>query len=481
MPYNDLRAWIDVLRENGELVDVKQSVDWNLEVGAITRRVYDTFAPAPLFTNIKGYPGYRIFAAPIGLSARNHYARLALALDLPPDASLQTITEEYLRRRKTPIPPAIVSQAPCQENVYTGNDIDLLRLPVPYQHEGDGGRYIGTWHSNISKDPLTGWVNYGMYRLMVHDRNHMGGIIATVQHFNQHLTAYKEKNQHMEFAIAIGTEPVTALMSATNLPEYISEADVIGGLRGEPLALARCKTVDLLVPATSEIVIEGYLDPNELRNEGPFGEYTGYLASGVGPRPVYTVTAFTHRNDPILTMSCMGVPVDDSAVIMPVTEAAEIYRELKEGQGFPIKFVYMPPAGVTHLVVVSTKVPDTTYVNRLAMALWSTKAGRIHCNSLIVVNEDIDVTDIQQVIWAWTTRMHPTRGIWQVPNTFVSALLPWPTPEERAKRHGGRVLFDATWPADWPSDWVPKVSSFEAAWPKEIQQQVLDQWKNYGF
>lgn len=109
-----------------------------------------------------------------------------------------------------------------------------------------------------------------MYRLMVHDRNTMGGIIATVQHFNQHPTAYKEKNQRMEFAIAMGTEPVTALMSATNLPEHISEADVIGGLRGEPLSLAHCKTVDLLVPATSEIVIEGYLDPNELRNEGPF-------------------------------------------------------------------------------------------------------------------------------------------------------------------------------------------------------------------
>lgn len=481
MPYCDLREWLDALRENGELVEVEKQVDWDLEIGAITRRVYDTFAPAPLFTNIKDYPGQRLLAAPIGLSARNRYARLALSLGLPAAATLREITDEYLKRRQRLIPPVLVSKGSCQENVLLGEDIDLFKFPVPLQHEGDGGRYIGTWHATLTKDPNTGWTNYGMYRLMVHDRDHMGGIVSTVQHFHQHFLTHQARNQRMEFAVVIGGDPLVAMMAATALPDFVSEADVVGGLRGEPLEVVQCKTVDLQVPATAEIVIEGYIEPEELRAEGPFGEYTGYLASGRAKRPVYTVTAITHRNDPILVMSCMGVPVDDSHVIMPVTEAAEVYRELKDGYGFPVDFVFIPPEGTSHLYVVGTKVPDSSYVNRLAMALWSTKGGRIHCNSLIVVNDDIDVTDMKQVIWAWTTRMHPIRGIWQVPNTFASALLPWPTPDERAKRIGGRVLFDATWPFDWPKDWVPKTSSFEACWPKEMQQRVLQEWKNYGF
>ena len=479
MAYRDLRQWLDVLRENGELIEVTQEVDWNLEVGAITRRVYETLSPAPLFTNIKGYPNYRILAAPLGYSARNSHARLALALDLPADTPLKMIVEEYLSRRRNHIPPNIVSDAPCQENVHLGDDINVLEFPVSLQHEDDGGRYIGTWHTTITKDPSTGWVNYGMYRLMVHDRNHLGGLISTAQHFNMHLSAYKERGQRMEFAIAIGAEPVTAIMSATTLPEFVSEAEVIGGLRGEPLEVTKCKTVDLYVPATAEIVLEGYVDPNEMRDEGPFGEYTGYFGGGKLPRAVYNITAITHRNDPILTMSCPGIPPDDS--VMHVTMGAELLRELREHYGMPVEFVYFPPEGAAHLCVISTKVPDSTYVNRLAMAVWSTKTGRLFCNSLIVVNDDIDPTDMQRVIWAWTTRMHPNRGIWQVPNTFTSALLPFPTPEERAKRIGGRVLYDATWPADWPKDWIPKVSSFETAWPREIQERVLNQWQTYGF
>ena len=479
MPYDDLRQWLDALRENGELVEIREEVDWNLEMGAITRRVYETLAPAAFFTNIKDYPGYRVLAAPLGHSARHRHARLALALGLPARTPLKDIVEVYLSRRRKPIAPRIVSDAPCQENVRVGDEIDLLMFPVPVPHGGDGGRYIGTWHTTVTKDPDTGWVNYGMYRLMVHDRNHLGGLVSTAQHFNLQLSRYKERDQRMEFAVAIGAEPVTAIMSATPLPEFVSEPEVIGGLREEPLQVTKCKTVDLYVPASAEIVLEGYLNPGELREEGPFGEYTGYSAGGALPRPVYNVTAITHRNDPILTMTCPGIPVDDS--VMHATMGAELLRELRDHYGMPVEFVYFPPEGTTHLCVISTKVPDSTYVNRLAMAVWSTKTGRVFCNNLMVVNDDIDVTDMGQVIWAWATRMHPIRGIWQVPNTFTSALLPFPTPEERAKRVGGRVLYDATWPADWPKDWIPKVSSFDAAYPPEIKKRVLDRWQAYGF
>ncbi|MBW1839817.1 MAG: UbiD family decarboxylase [Deltaproteobacteria bacterium] len=175
MPYQDLREWISALEKEGEIKRVEKEVDWDLEVGAITRRVYDLGAPAPLFEKIKGYPkGYRILSAPIGLSARNKYARLALALDMPADSTIRDLTEEYIRRKKNPIPPVEVKEGPCQENVYLGEEVDLYKFPAPMVHEGDGGRYLSTWHTVISKDPDSGWVNYGMYRQMIHDKNYLG-------------------------------------------------------------------------------------------------------------------------------------------------------------------------------------------------------------------------------------------------------------------------------------------------------------------
>jgi 4-hydroxy-3-polyprenylbenzoate decarboxylase len=485
MPYRDLREWLDALERAGELQKVEREVDWNLEAGAITRRVYDLKAPAPLFQKIKGYPkGYRILGGPIGLSARNKYARLASALDMPVDSTIRDLTEEYIKRKKNPIPPVEVKRGPCQEIIITGEDIDLFKFPAPMVHDGDGGRYLCSWHTVISKHPENDWVNFGMYRQMVHDRNHLSIPAVPMEHIGQHYQRYGAKGKRMEFATAIGTEPVTALISATALPAGVNEADIIGALRGEPLELVRCRTVDLLVPATSEIVIEGYIEPEERREEGPFGEYTGYSAGGKQLWPVCTVTAITHRNDPIVPMSVMGVPVDDAAVVMNFTMGAEVLEELRDKRQFPVDFVYYPPEGVAHICLVSTKgVPKafTAYPRSLAMSVWSTKSGHDYSNLVMLVNDDVDITDPGQIMWALATRVHPDRDIWKLPGTFSVVLLPWLTPEEKEKMIGARLLIDATWPADWPKEWIPTVSSFENIWPKSVQEMVLKNWKEYGF
>lgn len=485
MPYKDLREWLNALEEAGELQKVEKEVDWNLEAGAITRRVYDLRAPAPLFQKIKGYPeGYRILGAPIGLSARNNYARIALALDMPVQSTIKDLTEEYIARKKTLIPPVVVESGPCQENILVEEDIDLFKFPAPMVHDGDGGRYLCTWHTVISKDPDTGWVNYGMYRQMVHDRNHLGIPAIPIEHVGQHYQKYTSRGQRTEFATAIGTEPVTALISATGIPAGVNEADIIGALRRKPLELVKCKTVDLYVPATSEVVIEGYIDPHDRRDEGPFGEYTGYSAGGKHHWPVCTVTAITHRNNPIVPMSVMGVPVDDAAVLSSFTMGAEILEELRDKRQFPVDFVYFPPDAVTHICLVSTKeVPKsfTAYPRSLAMNIWSTKSGHDYSNIVMVVNNDVDITDFGQVLWALATRVHPDRDIWKLPGTFSIVLLPWLTPEEKEKMVGARLLIDATWPADWPQEWIPKVASFEKIWPDSIQKMVLNNWREYGF
>lgn len=481
MAYRDLREWLKALEKGGELKRIKKETDWNLEVGAITRRVYDLRAPAPLFEKIKGYPeGYRILGAPIGLSAVNKYARIALAMDMPVDSQVRDLVEEYIKRKKNPLKPVLVAHGPCHENVYMRDEVDLFKLPAPLIHQGDGGRYISTWHAVISKDPDTGWVNYGMYRQMIHERNKLGLSASHPKDFASQLQKYNQREQRMEVAVALGTEPITPIVAATAVGVGVNEVDIIGALRMEPLELTKCKTVDLYVPATAEIVFEGYVDAKERRPEGPFGEYTGYNAGGVIENLVFNVTAITYRHQPILPMSCMGVPVDDSHVVFTIAGSAEILEELRDKRGFPVEFVHTLPEGVAHITVVSTKVPYKSYVRHMAMALWGSQAGRFS-TILLVVDDDVDITDTTQILWALATRVHPDRGIWKVPHTYTSRLIPWLEPEEKKYMEGARVLLDGTWPYDWPSEWIPQVSSFTTLWPKETQDRVLKNWKEYGY
>ncbi len=480
MAYPDLRSWMADLERQGELIHVRREVDWNLEVGAITRRVYETRGPAPLFGKIKDYPRWRILGAPIAMSKRHRYGRLALSLGLSVDSTLKEIVEFYLERKKKRIPPQEVTSGSCQENVLLGPDVDLLKLPAPYIHEGDGGRYLGTWHVVITRDLRGGWTNYGMYRLMIHDRNHLGINLGIVQHLYQQYQEYADQGSPMEFAAAIGTEPVTALMGTASLGKGVNEAEVVGGIRGEPLEVVRCKTVNLYVPATAEIVLEGVIDPKERKDEGPFGEYVGYRAGGKNPRPVLKVQAVTHRNNPILTMCALGTPIDDVHTLHSVVEAAEVLEELRDIKGFPVDSVYAVPEAAGHLWAISTDVPDMTYPRRVAMAVWSTKSGR-YADYLVLVNKDVDVTNLGQLLWAMVTRAHPVRDLWPVEHVYSSLLLPWYTPQNRMRGDGAHLLIDATWPADWPREWIPEVSSLKTMWPKEIRQKVLQHWKEDGF
>jgi 4-hydroxy-3-polyprenylbenzoate decarboxylase len=483
MVFSDLRAYIDALETEKELVRIKKEVDWNLELGAIIRRSYDLKAPAPLFENIKGYPkGYSVLGAPVGLSNKpgRSLARLAMSLGFSPDATFHEIIEGYIARKKERIKPVIVDTGPCKENIFTGDQVNLLSLPVPFIHEGDGGRYIGTWHLVATKDPDTQWVNWGMYRLMVIDEKTMGCLLRPDQHIGFHYyPKYETRGEPMEFAVAIGTEPVSSLVGALRIPTGVNEVEVAGGIRGEPIELVKCETVDLYVPATSEIVIEGVVPPHERRDEGPFGEYTGYLARESSPKPVFEVTALTYRDNPIQVHSCMGVPVDDSAVVTTVVRAADILDDLSQ-KGLPVKSVYLPPEGISHLAVISTEVPFANFAKHLAFSVWGSTSGRTTW-FLIIVNDDIDPTNMNEVIWALSTRCHPERGIFSTGSSWSIPLLPFLSPYEKKHYLGSQVLFDCTWPKDWPEDHIPLKASFDQVWPKDIQDKVLNNWSEYGY
>ena len=282
MAFNDLREFIERLEEEDELIRIKKLVDWDLEAGGIARRATELKAPAPLFENIKDYPGYRLLSAQVGPSAKKdrYYCRMAMAMEMKPESGPEEIIEEYIKRKSNPIKPVLVSNGPCKENIFIEDNVDLERFPVPIIHEGDGGRYIGSWHAVATKDLDTEWVNWGMYRLMLHDKETMGSVIVPPQHIGRmFFQKYEPKNLPMEFAVIIGAEPITPMIAGSPIPAGINEMDIIGAIRGKPLDVVKCETVDLVVPATAEIIIEGEVLPNTRLDEGPFGEYVGYRAS----------------------------------------------------------------------------------------------------------------------------------------------------------------------------------------------------------
>ena len=484
MAMKDLRDFIDLLESHGELQRIREEVDWNLEMGAIIRRCYDIGGPAALFDKVKDHPkGFRALGASLGPSGRpghSLYARMALALGLPPDAAPREIMDHYLKRKEKPIKPVTVKSGPCKENILLGKDVDLLKFPAPLIHGGDGGRYIGTWHAVVTKDPDSSWVNWGMYRLMIHDRNTLGCLFPAQQHIGQIYAKYEPKNKPMPVAVAIGGPPVVPIVSCIMIPSHVSEVEIAGALQGEPMELVKCETVDLEVPAGAEIVLEGEVLPHERKTEGPFGEYMGYEAGKSSPKHVFRVNAITYRNDPVLTFSNMGMPIHESQTVTALIKGAEVYSELKK-LGLPVKGVFYPPHAVSHMAVVSTEIPFINFARRVAHAVWATKPG-LFTYYIVVVDADVDPTNMDQVLHAIATKCHPFNGIHPINHIpGFPVMLPFLPQKERLLGDAAGVILDCTWPKDWPAEAIPVKASFENLWPEEVRARVLKKWVSYGF
>jgi 4-hydroxy-3-polyprenylbenzoate decarboxylase len=471
MPYRDIREFIDRLEREGEVRRIEEEVDCNLEIGAMLHCSYEKGLPAPFFQRVKDYPkGYRVFGGTLG-----NYRRMAMAMDLDPNTHPRELVEEYLRRIKNPIKPRWVKEGPCKENILTGDRVDLLRFPVPQITPEDGGRFIGTWHLTISKAMDSDWVNWGMYRHMVHNRNTLGILLQHYAHIGtMYRRDYEPSGKPMEVAIAIGVEPISAWFSGTPIPYGVSEADMAGALRKEPVELIKCETVDLSVPATSEIVIEGEMRPHERMKEGPFGEFTGYVASLVEPRPYIRVKAITHRNDPILTMAATGV-FYEGLTASCTSRAAEVLEALR-GRGLPVTGVSCPIEGHSLLVVVAVKSLFGNIAEQVAHVVWGSTAGMTK-PYLIVVSEDVDPFNLAEVVHSLMSKCHPYRGIVQQQHTMANPLWPFLSAYERRQKLGARAYFDCTWPIDWAPADVPARVAFKEIYPPEVQRKAIAVWE----
>ena len=487
-----LREFIAELESIGELQRISTPVELDLEIGAICRRCYETGAPAPLFENIRGVEkGFRVLGAPGGVSSQNglYLARTAIALGLPPSSTGRQIVDALVGARgRKPIPPRRVASGPVKENVLLNDEVDLTRLPAPLLHDGDGGRYLNTFGIVIAQTPDKAWTNWSIARIMVLDRNRMAGIIAPNQHIGMVRQAWTDAGADMPFALALGAEPFIPYAGGMPLPAHVDEGGFVGAFFNEPIDVVRCETVDLDVPSTAEIVIEGHVSRTETGLEGPMGEYAGYLWTGNGSqKPVYKVSAMAFRRDPILPVSVAGEPVEENHTAWGIPNAAEIVFELRQA-GLPVATAWSPFESANHWYVLAAErgwrsrlgCAAAEFCRRIGDVLAKSKAG-MGTPKYLVVNDDIELTKLSEVVWAFATRSHPgPRGEVLINEASTNPLVAFLTGDEKMSMHTTKVIYNCLPPDEW-GDRLPKRSSFTGTYPRTLQQKVIQNWTAYGF
>ncbi len=480
----DLRDFVKVAESYGELKHLK-GVDPNLEMGSIAELVYNKGKdpkPILLFEDIPDYPtGYQCLFGLLG-SPR----RVAMGLGLAADQiERRRILLEWRKKNKdsTPIPPKMVTTSPADSNLQKGGQVDLSKFPSPKFHELDGGRYIGTCCAIIQRDPDTGYVNLGVYRVMSVDHKRLALHILEGRHGSMIMhEKYFNRGKTMPVAIAIGVDPALWIAACTRIPWQMSEYDYAGMIKGKAIDIINGPFTDLPLPASSEILIEGECHPGELIEEGPFGEGCGYYANlGLErvPEPVVRVTAIHYRDNPILTCSCPSVPPSENSPMFSLIYSASLWGYL-EAVGVPgIKDVWFPEVGhgnMLNVISIEQKYAGhSTEVGGLA-SLFYPAGGMLKYT--IVVDDDIDPSDMNQVIWAVETRTDPKRSIHIIDRCHATTRDPAIPPEEKRKYkttpkplYASRCFIDACQPYEWKDEWYPVVRS-----SPELRAKILEKY-----
>jgi UbiD family decarboxylase len=409
----DLRIWLDEIRELGELVELP-GVSAELEIGALTDLNAKNRGPALLFTDIPGYEGQgRVLSCSLSRGAR-----LASALRLDPKLddqslvrALQTKPVEW-REHADSYPPTVVSDGAVLEQVLSGNDIDLTSYPSPLWHEGDGGRYIGTGGGTITRDPAEGWINVGTYRVVVHGPRELGIFIEPIHHGGIQLQRWHERGERAPVALTFGQHPLLYLASSMPMPWGMSELAYAGAMAGRSVEVFAGELTGLPIPAAAELAVEGWVYPGEERDEGPFGEFTGYFAGGRRPRPVIQVERVYQRANPVIYGSLPSKPPFDHSYWRATIESAMLMADLAAA-GIPeVRAVWKHEAGCANFfTVVAIKQRYAGHARQTGTAAATVSAGASMGRYVIVVDDDVDVTDLEDVIWSICTRTDPARSV----------------------------------------------------------------------
>jgi UbiD family decarboxylase len=476
--WRDLRDWLKLLEEHQQLMRITREVDPAEELAAITfMATRSGEAPAFLFENLKGNTSdARILSNMLGASKE----RYALAVGIDPSLGIRDMITETRRLMRHRIPPVEIAKekASVNEIVLRGDDIDLTKLPVPVFWPGDGGRYIGTGDITFTRDPDSGRINVGVYRQMLHSKNTVGLYCSPGKHGRLDREAWWARGKPCEVVAAYGIDPVLFMVGAQVFGAKESELDAAGGLMGRAVELTKAETVDLPIPAHAEIVIEGIVRSEVLVDEGPLGEFTGYYGNTRSPQPVIEVTAVHMRKKPIITAALMAsYPSCEIGAYYAIMRSARILDDL-ETIGVPgVRAVYAHPAAASGwgMVIVSMTQQYAGHAAQVLALTAQCPAAAYYTKWIIAVDDDVDPTDFNQVMWALSTRCHPSEDLDVLRNTWSTGLDPSQYPPE-ARPYGSKVLINACKPHRYMKEF-PKATRLR----RNVYEKVAARWSELGF
>jgi UbiD family decarboxylase len=469
--YDDLRGWLAAAEQLGE-VQVVSGATWQEEIGMATElALRSETSPCVIFDQVPGcLPGSRVLVNFFGGRRKN--MTLGFPTDLTKLELSEAFLDTYLRDLKT-VPYEEVTEAPILENVLTGDAVDVTRFPAPTWHAGDGGRYIGTGSFNITRDPEENWVNLGTYRVMIHDRKSVGFYISPGKHGRIHRDKYEARDEPMPTAIVVGGDPLTFLMACSEVPYGVCEYDIVGGLRGRPVQVVRGRITGLPIPANAELVLEGFVQPKNRRLEGPFGEWTGYYASDIREEPVLDIQAIYHRNEPII-LGCPPMrPPDEQGRYRAVTRSALFRRSLEQAGVPDVKAVWAHEVGGSRMLVgVAIRQRYAGHARQAGHIACQCHVGAYCGKYVVVVDDDVDVSDLEELMWAMVTRSDPATSIDVITNAWSTPLDPRIDPDEKARGHyvNSRAIIDACRPFQW-RDKFPRVNIMTPAEARRAREK----------
>ena len=479
-PIADLRGWLERVEEIGELTRVQQPVDRDEEMSAISYLVAKQHpSPAVLFERPRGFDKSAIGARMLWNILGPSVKRVALTLEEPADTPTVELIRRVKDKLKRRLPPQEVSadQALVYENTVTGKNIDLNLLPIPRHWPLDGGRYAGTADAVITRDPDSGYLNIGTYRMMLQGKSQVGLYLSPGKDARLHITRAWQQGKSINVAAAWGIDPLFMLVGSQTFPKNVSEYEYAGGIKGQPIPVVRGMTTDLLIPANAELVVEGVVRPNSVKSEGPFGEFPGYYGRPEAGCPLVDITAVHYRSQPILTNALMAdYPSCEQSGFFSVIRSAKIWDDLDK-LGIPgIHGVYSHPAaaGGFGMTVISVEQRYAGHAAQVLALAAQVPGGAYYTKWIIAVDEDIDPTDMDQVIWAMASRCNPIDDIDILRNTWSTWLDPTQNPPEK-RPYGSKALINAC----KEHRHLP-VFSKRTTLRKKIYNQVAARWTELG-
>lgn len=465
----DLRDWLVEVEKMNDL-KVVNGAHWDKEIGGIIDLYQRKMGlPALLFDNVPGYPsGYRVLA-----NSCTSLKRIALSFGLPKNINeldLVMFWRNYLKDFKK-IPPRLVENGSILENVYQEDDVDIMKFPTPLFHELDGGRFIGTGCMILMKDPDTDWINYGAYRVQIYDATTASVMISKGKQGHIIMDKYFKMGKPCPVVVVAGMDPLLFMMSGMEIPYGVGEYDVCGGLRGEAVDVINGPVTGIPIPADAEIAFEGFIHPDDTIKEGPFGEWTGYYASGVRNQPVIRVKSLLHRNDPVILAAVPAAPPCDDTYYRGFLRCAAIWDEV-ENAGIPgVKGVWAHEAGGGRMwTTVSIKQMYAGHAKQAGLIASQCHAGAYANRFTVVVDDDINPADMDQVVWAMCTRTDPREDVEILRGCWSTALDPMSYPDDKHVINS-RLVIDACRPYH-NLDKFPKTCESSP----ELKEKLINKW-----